>query len=315
MRYDIGNFYLCEKKMKKIYELLFRQIKRMPSSQPEARVFNTYYKSNFYMCKNIEKAITENIKPNDVFPYPIKIQNKKLLKLSNILDIFGGNSLGTLFFIFIVWQIMSTIAGPMSNVIGITYENNFLEPSFWAVMLKSAFIWSLCLNCIGFISRTIIKTNIKKQFSLNFKNKMLKESFDIVEGLTKINGQFIDKNIKNSNELLEFIGKYNIDFISTNVDIKIEKQRLEKYITHISYNFDKNRKLSFINPFDLAKEKMASEILKIEKNMLRKNRNFFEKIKEESLKVKKITKEEKSEIDFNNQLEHLKNKIEQIKTD
>lgn len=273
--------------MKKIYELLFRQIKRSPSVQPEARLFNTYYKSKFYMCKNISKAILENIKPLDVFPHPIKIENKKLVKLSNILDIFGGNSLSTLLFIFIMWQIMATIS-TISTISGITHENIFLEPAFWSVTLKSAFIWSLCLNCIGFISRTIIKKNIKKQFSLNFKNEMLKESLNIVEGLRKINGYFINKNETNSKELLEFIEEYQIQFKDQHAEIKIQKESLEKYITSISYNFDKDRNIGLLNPFDLAKESIANEILKIEKNMLRKNKNFFEKTKTFLKKTKKI---------------------------
>lgn len=301
--------------MKKVYELLFKQIKTVPNSEPEAPIANIYYKSKFYMCKNISKSISDNIKPIDVFPHPIKIENKKLVKFSNLLDFFGGNSFGTLFFIFIAWQMLGFFLSVVPIIIGIEEAKNLSTLTFFVSTLKGAFIWSSFLNIIGFVTRTIIKKNIKKQFSLNFKNEMLKESLNIVEGLRKINGYFINKNEINSKELLEFIEEYKIQFQLQHTEIKIQKERIEKYLASTSYNFDKERNIGLLNPFDLAKEKMASEILKIEKNMLRKNKRFFGKTKEDSLKVKKITKEEKSEIDFNNQLEHLKNKIEQIKTD
>lgn len=301
--------------MKKIYELLFKQIKTVPNSEPESPLANIYYKSKFYMCKNISESISANIKPIDVFPHPIKIENKKLVRFSNILDFFGGNSFGTLFFIFIVWQILGFFLSMVSGTFGIEDTSLLFSLTFCAATFKVAFIWSFFLNIIGLATRTIIKKNIKKQFSLNFKNEMLKESLNIVEGLRKINGYFINKNEINSKELLEFIEEYKIQFQFQHTEIKRQKERLEKYLASISYNFDKDRNIGLINPFDLAKEKMASEILETQKNMLRKKRGFFAKSKEDSLKVKKITKEEKSDIDFNNQLEHLKNKIEKIKAE
>lgn len=270
--------------MKDVYDLLAKQLKIYSDD-----IITIFKSSKFYTCEIVSNYFFNKIKKNVIEDFNMdEFKKNHILKIkySKMLDSLGGSSFFyTLSFYFIYHFIeFVMIIAALDN----TELNNFIIMSF-----KIAFIWSLIFNTINHLIKYFIKKEIKKELKEKTKKIFVLESVDLIKKLLKINSSRLEDNT----ETLNFFELHPLTETEYK-NMKMNKTKLDNFVVNSTYNIEKGIKKNIINPLSFTENKIANYLLKKIKSEKLKNKNI-------NLTNKKISVEEKNNLDLNKKINYL----------